>query len=161
MRRDVAGLDPTGWRVEAADGRSVLRKVLSTMPPTERLVLAARFSGIRRGYIAAHFKTTPRAVREIEALAMERMRKPYWLLFDYAELEEQHYHLGQVLMEVLREDPELAALADLYPRCEHCADLIPGGPARVLVRGRPRRFCSNSCRQAAYRARRSGNASDA
>jgi hypothetical protein len=159
VRRDVAGLDPTGWRVEAADGRSLLRDVLRSMRPEERLVLAARFSGIHRGSIASHFKTTSGAVRAIEARAMEHMRRNFYgsPLRDYADLEE-HYHLGQVLMEVLRQDPELAALADLDPRCEHCAALILGGAARVLVRGRPRRFCSNSCRQSAYRARRSGSA---
>jgi hypothetical protein len=159
VRRDVAGLDPTGWRVEAADGRSLMRIVLGYMQPEERLVLAARFSGIRRGSIATHFKMTSGAVRAIEARAMEHMQRSLYgeVLRDYADLEE-HYHLGQVLMEVLQHDPELAALANLDPRCEHCAALIPGGAARVLVRGRPRRFCSNSCRQAAYRARRSGSA---
>jgi Sigma-70, region 4 len=155
VRRDVAGLDPTGWHVEAADGRSLLRDALGTMQPEERLVLAARFSGIHRGDIAAHFKTTSGAVRAIEARAMWHLRRNSYggMLRDYADLGEYH-HLGQVLMEVLQQDRELAALADLDPRCEHCTVLIPGGAARVLVRGRPRRFCSNSCRQAAYRARR-------
>ena len=64
--------------------------------------------------IAAHFKTTPQRVRQIEARAVARMQTPRLAmsLRDFVD-SEGHYRLREVLMEILQQDPGLAQLRSI------------------------------------------------
>lgn len=62
--------------------------------------------------------------------------------------EEKEFSLGRVLEEVARRH-----LQERRPRCGWCHRR--SGPLRLEgFPGRPRKWCSNACRQAAYRTRR-------
>jgi endogenous inhibitor of DNA gyrase (YacG/DUF329 family) len=78
-----------------------------------------------------------------EGFEVTHPRKKYC---DYNDEAEEDCRTAQ---DDLDEAAELAAMERAEAECAHC-----GNPAGWTGRGRPRRYCSNRCKTAAYRNRK-------
>lgn len=143
--------------------RDLLEAVLDSLTEREAGVISMRFglrSGQQRtpGEIAKIYNSTPEAIRDIELRAMEKLR---------------HESRSDVLRDFLDND-HLPMLGDvksasgeggliycqqhgwverpplLRATCEFCSCAVDDNSQRT---GRPQKYCSNACRQAAYRRR--------
>lgn len=163
-------LQGSDWTAQtsAVDGpvaAEVLRKALDGLSERKRLVIAARLSGVSLILLARRFVVSITQIRREEAQAFSRMRHPYLSTPLVAFSEEQP---TRFLAEIWQEDHSLSKLIHEYrgqdqPHCKQCGGPV-GWPKEDRVRqsevgygrlsGCRRLYCSNACRQTAYRARR-------
>jgi hypothetical protein len=163
MNRRNGETDPTGQRVLSAmiakDAAEELRVVLKSMPPEEMIVLTALSAGVPARVLARRFGVTPKTIRNVRAKAISKLRHPSAgarmskLASDFVDETPE-----QLLGNLIRQDPRLATVAERYLRgmeqgtCAHCSARIQEAALRGAG-GRPRKYCSSACRQAAYRTR--------
>jgi hypothetical protein len=174
---DSAGRrDPIGERVASAMSRQEaavhLHNLLHSLAPSDAQVVAARCMGIPRAVLAVSFRTTTHWIDKVEQrVTAELVFQPtiftdvYALrcLEDFAE-----DRVSGVLEEFLLDEalPATGHIKDYLrqrePRCQACGRLVQYRPTTRVSRGRgmphetgrPREFCSNRCRQRAYRDRK-------
>lgn len=180
-RRSTWSRDRTSRRATAelalGDAAGALQQALDEMSEREAAVIRLRF-GLRDGQpktldeIGAVYGVTRERIRQIEATAMSKLRDPMFAhtpnLADALEVfdTEDFGSLPEwIQSRVLPRDGEapqpdlrfcqrhnahhLVTLQGQHP-CGWCGCLTSEGGARG---GRPRTYCSNSCKQAAYRRR--------
>jgi ParB-like chromosome segregation protein Spo0J len=173
-RRRPNFLDPTGQRGYSEEFVRRLAQVLSTLSERETRLLFYRYGlldGRPRTFdeIARIFGLGRESVRRIESKAMSKLRHPYRsvplrdFLDDFVEVPE---HVRARLLGALDAEPQPLVHCDRHGwsdpgldptaepvRCQGCPCAL--APHRE---GRRRRYCSDACRQAAYRRRRTGRA---
>lgn len=174
-RRRPDFLDPTGRLGHSDEFVRLLRRVLDTLSERESGVLLHRF-GLLDGRPRTHdeigriYGVHRERVRQIESAAMSRLRHPAraTVLRDFMDDEfvEISDDVRLRLRGSLDAEPPPLAHCDKHGWSDPGADPI-AEPLRCLEcpcalaygqSGRPRRYCSGACRQAAYRRRRSGHA---
>lgn len=157
--------DPTSRRalvsaaIEADKARSMLQEMLQRLSPREAGVLAMRW-GLKDGQpktldeVGRAYDVSRERIREIERRALEKLRQevsdsPLLVMDD-----------GQVVgfVDVRRSGDRPSSIGpegDLIwcPQCKQ-RQFLPQG---YWTNGRTRKYCSNACRQAAYRARRAAD----
>ncbi|MBG0819057.1 sigma-70 family RNA polymerase sigma factor [Planomonospora sp. ID82291] len=160
-RRRITPKDPVD-RIAAEEGAKLLLQVLDTLSERERGVIEMRF-GISSGIamtldeIGRVYGVTRERIRQIETKVLSKLRHPgrSRVLGVY---DESGYRVG--IVDVAgkrrltgREQYLLQKRQANSISCAHCgaADFA----SRSDRGGRPRKYCSNKCRQAGYRERRS------
>lgn len=167
-RRQLGFLDPTGKRGGADVYVRLLRSVLDTLSEREAGVIMHRF-GLLDGRprtldeIGRIYGISAARVGSIESTVMSKLRHPSRsdFLRDFldGEFVEIPGHVRAELMGALSTEPDPLVHCDRHgwsesgphvPRCVGC-------PCVLVVHqyGRLRKYCSDACRQAAYRRRRS------
>jgi hypothetical protein len=169
-RRRRATTDPIGSR--AFDETDTLFQVLDTLSERERAVILMRFGLAERYDLSEQWGIVPNGpmtlyeigqvlglprelLTQIEERAMRKLRHP-----SRSKVLMANDHNGKPLdfIDVARKHRATTRDLFIYERwkanlisCAHCGkqDFATRGNG-----GRPRRYCSNKCRQAAYRARR-------
>ena len=150
-RRRTTHRDPTADRARVG-GVTVL---LAQLPRDRQIVLlASTVYGLTDEETSRRFGIPLRRVRAMKGQVMSRFRHPMLgpqMVGALAELEGR-VPISTELRGMLQ-DLGLAEL-DAPLACAHCQR--PAIAARISrsVGGRPRKYCSDACRQAAYRARR-------
>lgn len=157
MRRSGTPKDPTPRRVLGLDGRDRLYSVLDTLSEREAGVMALRFGltdgkartfdeiasiyGISREYAAQIYRDIRRSMKDpLRSGAIE--------VWDNGQL-----------IDTVDTPSYAASLAAAIPVawCSQCHEVPLMAHDEISKGGRPRRYCSARCRQAAYRARRRTN----
>ncbi len=168
-RRHAASQDPIGRRVLPEEALKLLTQTLYTMSPLEKTMIELRF-GLRDGRprslveIGRILGFPQRNMRSIESKVMSKIRHP-----------SRSDHLRGLLDEHLRPIPEhirtwvLGGTSENRPlvHCDQHGWSDPGTAADAVQvcgncpcaltpnwQGRPRKYCSDACRQSAYRARK-------
>ncbi|MER8032038.1 sigma factor-like helix-turn-helix DNA-binding protein [Streptomyces bauhiniae] len=142
-RRRRSFRDPTARYV----GNDVLSQALLELDDAQRDLLLLRLQGAPTAQVARRLDTPRGNVEAVVAAALETLRTS-----GYASslLEEMRWEHGPLRSEVVRaHSSEVVVLQ----RCTwtECEAIVTQPPT-----GRPRLYCSNACRQKAYRIRRSG-----
>jgi hypothetical protein len=134
----------------------MLQEILQQLNPREAGVLAMRW-GLKDGQpktldeIGRHYDVTRERIRQIERTALEKLRQEV---------------IDSPLVVV--DDGQIVGFVDLRRSGASPSSIGPGGdliwcpqckqrqflPEGYWTNGRTRKYCSNACRQAAYRARR-------
>ncbi|ANZ37190.1 hypothetical protein BBK82_15075 [Lentzea guizhouensis] len=170
-RRRSSQFDPTGRRAEADEVVRRLHEVLGTLSARESAVLRLRF-GLENGQPASYeaigqiYGVPGERIRQIEVKSMSKLRRPERsrALYDY--LRDESFRVPE---HVRRRVLDALGIQVAEPRplvfCERHGWSEPGSEARTCLacpcfvaaaeEGRPRRYCSDACRQAAYRRRKS------
>lgn len=173
--------DPIGERVVSAmsrqDAAEHLRDLLRSLTPSDAQVVAARYMGIPGAVLALSFGTSVRWIDNIEQrVAAELASQPTFFTDVDALLSLKDFaedRVGGVLEEFLLDEtlPTTVHIKDYLrqreQRCKVCGrpvryrPIAVGATARASRRrgmpgenGRPREYCSNRCRQRAYRDRK-------
>ena len=165
-RRRGTFRDPTGCRALPEVFRGRLQVILATLSEREAGIIRLRF-GLTDGQprtlneIGQVYGLTGERVRQIEVRALAKLRRG-----------DRIYGLGDFVGEDFRPDPEQLETSFLGRRvkvfCDRhgwSPDLGLRGSSRTCelcpcflledwTGGRPSRYCSNACRQAAYRRRK-------
>ena len=152
--------DPVGNRV-FDDGRAVVNTVLSTISPREAGVLIMRV-GLEDGTprtldeIGQTYGVTRARVRQILAIAMSRLLHPSRSQM-LRDRDEYGKAIGLIdIAPTHRTTWEDRRIIERWFEnliwCATCGER--DFASRSDQGGRPRKYCSNKCRQAAYRARR-------
>jgi hypothetical protein len=155
--------DPTSRRalvsaaIEADRVRPMLQEILQQLNPREAGVLTMRW-GLKDGQpktlaeIGRHYDVTRERIRQIERTALEKLRQK---VIDSPLLVVDD---GQIVgfVDLRRSGASPSSIGpggDLVwcPQCQQRQFLPESGQ---FYGGRQRKYCSNACRQAAYRARR-------
>jgi hypothetical protein len=161
--------DPTSRRalesagVEADQIRPMLEKMLQSLEPLEAGVLAMRW-GLADGQfktmdeVGKHFYVARERIRQIERRALEKLREEVsgspLLVMDGGQV------VGFVDVRRAGASPspiDLRGSVVWCPQCHQRQFLVESGISSFGspgTGGRRRKYCSNACRQAAYRARR-------
>jgi hypothetical protein len=143
-------------RIDSAEVGRVIHDVIKTLGEREAGVMTLRW-GLNDGYprtrdeIGKIYGVTRERVRQIEMKSMSKLRSA---LHDSPLVVTD----GSAVVEVA--DVRRTATDDASTRaetlvwCTHCHQrrFIPGRGS-LRTSGRPRKYCSNKCRQAAYRER--------
>jgi sigma-70-like protein len=158
-RRAQAIRDRTAESATRAAG-DLLIAALERLDARLRGIVLFRFFALRTlDELAEMYGVTRERVRQIEYQAILKLREDNELVSLLITGEQLGRHRSVVLEKYPhlewyareREERELEMFEQLYEwrhgTCEKCGKEFDRGRD-----GRPRRFCSNSCRQAAYRA---------
>jgi len=180
MANAVGRRDPIGERVISAmnrqDAAEHLRDLLRSLTPSDAQIVAARYMGIPGAVLAASLGVSVRWIDKIEQhVAAELISQPTLFtdvdairsLRDFAE-----DRVSGVLQEFLLDETLPATvhikdhLRQREQRCKMCGRPVQYRPIAVDAterasrrkgmpreNGRPREYCSNRCRQRAYRDR--------
>lgn len=184
MAGAVGHRDPISERVISAisrqDAAEHMRALLRSLTPPDAQIVAARYTGIPSTVLAASFGVSVRWIDKIEQRAAEQLISQPTLFTDVDALRSLKDFAEDKVSGVLQEflvDETLPATAHIKDylrqreqRCKVCGRPVQNGPiaadvtARVSRRrevprknGRPREYCSNRCRQRAYRDRQRVN----
>ena len=155
MRRSGSPSDPTPRRVLGLDGRDRLYSVLDTLSEREAGVMALRFGltdGKPRTFdeIASIYGMSRGSAQRICESVIRKMQHP---LSSSSALEV--WDMGDRVDTV--DTPSYAsslAAAIQISWCSQCQEVPLLTHDEISKGGRPRKYCSARCRQAAYRARR-------
>jgi hypothetical protein len=112
------------------------------------IVLAGLYCEIPVRALAERFSVSPATIRRWQRSALAASRHPAFIkIWPFEGVKP-----ASVLHDFIQRDHQLAEILRADACCEGCSGSLaqPGSPGR----GRPRRYCSDACRQAAYRARR-------
>lgn len=145
MRRRRAFRDPTGARADT----SLIGEVLAAVNETEAALFVMVVVLGQPLQQAARLLDLPEEKAEARlSVVTSRLRHPSLSQRVGDEFLDGQAAVSAQLRSWTREISEA-----LYPRCARCdAAFMPSGPSSSRG-GRPRRFCSSACRQAAYRKR--------
>jgi hypothetical protein len=149
--------DPISQRV--SDEGYLLESVLATLSPRSLGVIAMRF-GLTNGgpmtlnEIGKVYGVTAAHVRQLEGWAISKLNHPSrrggLVVHDGEKLQ-----VIDVRRRVVSDYAEAASRGrDRIVWCSHCGEHRFSSRSLSSTGGRPRKYCSNKCRQAAYRARR-------
>ena len=155
MRFRGENVDPVERRVvntiTANDAAAALLTTIGAGGRSQRnaILLAGLSCGVPVRALAARFGVSPATIRRWQSWALSSSRHPAWMSAIWPFEGEKP---ASVLRDVIQRDHQLAEILRADVCCERCSGSFAqqGSPAR----GRPRRYCSDACRQAAYRARR-------
>lgn len=145
--------DPTSWFTLLTGGTNTLQSVLDTLSEREAGVITLRF-GIIDGQpktldqIARIYGITPQRVREIESKTMSKLRHP--ARSEFLAVKDGNEWVGVIDALFGRHTPS----SDDLVVCSYCHECWFNPHSGVFTGGRSRKYCSDKCRQAAYRARR-------
>jgi hypothetical protein len=180
MASVVGHKDPISERVISAisrqDAAGHMRALLRSLTPNEAQIVAARYTGIPSAVLAASSGVSVRWIEKLEQHAAEQLISQPTLFTDLDALRSLKDFAEDKVSGVLHEflvDETLPATAHIkdYLRQREQGCKMCGRPvqrvfigmtvsARVNRReevprenGRPREYCSNRCRQRAYRDR--------
>jgi len=157
MRRLGTPSDPTPRKVLGLEGRKILYSILDTFSEREAGVIALRY-GLIDGQpraldvVARIYGISREAVRQIEQRVMLKMRR------QPERINVLEVWDGGLLVDVV-DTPSYAssmAAAVQITWCSQCHKVPLTIRDELSKGGRPRKYCSARCRQAAYRTRRSG-----
>ncbi|MEV6239097.1 hypothetical protein [Lentzea sp. NPDC051838] len=146
-RRTHAFDDPTARYA----GRDALDNALRRLPPDLVEILAAYVYGVSVASLQRRLGEQKYPVMDLLGFAVQEIRSSPG---GEALVEELLTGHGPSHSRVLREAGQRIGVA-AAPQCQRCA--TPFSQAAV---GRPRRYCGNACRQAAYRQRDRARAND-
>jgi hypothetical protein len=176
--------DPISERVISAmsrqDAAEHMRALLRSLTPSDAQIVAARYTGIPSAVLAASFGVSVHWINKIEQYAAEQLISQLTLFIDLDALRSLEDFAEDKVSGVLQEfllDETLSATARIKDylrqrdrRCKACGrpvqyqPIAPDVAARAGNRrevprenGRPREYCSNQCRQRAYRDRQREN----
>ena len=158
-RRRTAHSDPTPGRARTNSIAELLEHL-----SRDQIValLATRMYGLSDLQTSRRFDIPVGQIGRLSRTAMAWIRHPKRLMAGF-EAELEGVVATSADLQILLRKFGLAEL-EAAPRCAHCKRpvIAPHHLDRPAV-GRPRKFCSNACRQAAYRARKtnSGGGEDA
>ncbi|WP_210582007.1 hypothetical protein [Streptomyces sp. GESEQ-4] len=137
-------------RVERVVG---LDQVLSSMPKESAIaVLAQVLYGASEEEIGKRLGVTPIRARSLISKGISRLRHPMWAQAwqEYFDVDSQALLIDDGLRALIRK----WRLEEFAPVCSQCGRrYTPEGLKLGARGGRPRRYCSNACRQRAYRMR--------
>lgn len=127
----------------------------------EATVISMRFGVLAddrpatRRRVAEVMGITERSVRHIEARALKKLRLPWLRVRDGFHNDVIDAGRGRGFVVGVPDDKDLGMI-----RCQSCDQRFRPKTARTSGRpiGRPRKYCTDKCRQAAYRARRARDA---
>jgi hypothetical protein len=145
--------DPTSRFVLFLLGTSQLAAVLDTLSEREAGVITLRF-GIIDGQsktvdeIARVYGVSREHVRQIESKALSKLR--HSSRSDILAVTDGKAKAGFIDALFGRHDPS----SDDLVSCSYCHKRCFDPQSGVSTGGRTRKYCSDKCRQAAYRARR-------
>jgi hypothetical protein len=148
-KRNVTANDPT-FRLATRDNK-VLPSILDTLSEREAYI-AVRYIARKESAakIGMSYGISPRQVREIAARVLSKLRHPF------RSTPLRVWDSNGELVDGDYVDVRRGTLGDgdLHPLvCARCPrEIIPLGLPQTG--GRPRKYCSGACRQAAYRVRR-------
>jgi hypothetical protein len=154
MRKSGSPNDPTPRRALGFEGRDILYSLLDTLSEREAGVMAMHFGltdGKPRAFreIAYVYGISPERVRQIYALVIRKLQDP--LRVDVLKVWDQGQRVDTVSTPSYASSMAASIPVAWCPQC-HEAPLITHD--ENSKGGRPRKYCSERCRQAAYRARR-------
>ncbi len=155
IRKRGAPNDPTSQRALVIDGISVLHAMLDSLSEREAGVVAMRF-GLTDGHpktldeIGRVYGVSRERMRQIESKTMAKLRWPE--RSGHLALMDGEKIVGIVDAHFTDSVGNMRYAADVV-RCPECHRYWWNPPTR----GRRRKYCSNTCRQAAYRARRAAD----
>lgn len=154
-RRRRTPNDPTAKRAMQSDG-DLLYRELKTLPPQEAELLIMRW-GLTNGQpqtwdeLGRKYGVSRERIRQIEQQAMAKLRHPTRRRPLLVTDDDAFSYVGFIdvprVHRTLTRD-ELEGLGFVW--CAHCHER----PFLPYTAGRRRAYCSNKCRQAAYRQRR-------
>jgi hypothetical protein len=153
-----------------------MRALLRSLTPSDAQIVAARYTGIPSPVLAASFGVSMRWIDKIEQAAPDQLISQPTLFTDLDALRSLKDFAEDKVSGVLQEfllDQTLPATAYIKDylrqrerRCKLCGRPAQYRPVAVDVtsranrrrempreNGRPREYCSNRCRQRAYRDR--------
>jgi hypothetical protein len=137
-------------RVERIVG---LDQVLSSMPEQSAIaVLAQVLYGASEEEIGKRLGVMPERVRVLISKGVSMLRHPMWAQAwqAYFDADSQTLVIDDGLRALIRK----WRLGEFAPVCSQCGHPYASEGLRLGSRGgRPRRYCSNACRQKAYRMR--------
>ena len=159
MSRQARANDPTprsAMFIEGTEALQVLRDLIATLSEREAGVMTLRF-GVDDGKpktldeIGRIYGVTRERIREIERKGLSNLRSA---LRD-SPLAVRDGAAVVDVADVRRAAPDTSAYETVLVWCAQCHErrFNPGRGA-LPTSGRPRKYCSNKCRQAAYRERR-------
>jgi hypothetical protein len=173
-RRRASPADPTGDRAYPELALEILLAVLDSLPEREARVIALRF-GLLDGQpktldeIGRVYGVSRERIRRIESKTMTKLRhrsrsQVLLPLEDYVQMPE---HIRERMMRQIREqfgEPIGSVGQDPLIYCDKHGWTDPDYASRQVCKccpcpvgpvwqGRPRAYCSDACRQTAYRAR--------
>ncbi|MEU9663479.1 hypothetical protein [Streptomyces chartreusis] len=134
-----------------------LAEVLRSIAPRRaKALLAWVLYGAPPEVIGEKLGVTPEEARLLISMGASGLRHPSRAvtLYDYADFDGQTLILDEGLRALIRE----WRLEEMFaPECRQCGQRFTPEGLRVPHMGpggRPRQYCSNACRQKAYRERR-------
>lgn len=136
-----------------------LAEALESIPERQAIAFAASvLYGASDELIADELEISPKRVRKLVSTAASVMRHPSrsQILSDYFDHDGQSLLIDAELRDLIRRWQLEERFASVCTQCGHRyspAERTTGPPQRA---GRPRKYCSNACRQKAYRDRRRG-----
>lgn len=136
-------LDPTSRHV----GEALMDQALSKLSLEEREILAAVLNDVPLTQLSREIRTM-RGLNLVINNIVEQLRSST----NIEDLREQLAQGHVRFSSVLRSTAQRIGVADRLPRCAHAPCARPLGV--MAVTGRPRKYCSDRCKQAAYRARK-------
>ncbi|SRR5216683_7853265 len=158
MSRKHSSLDdPTSRLALGIEGTSMIPVVLDALSEREARVITMRF-GLADGEpktldeIGRVYGVTRERIRQILAKCISKLREPS--TGGRLAVMDGEVVVGFVDARLTRADLSRLYRTDDIVRCSHCHEhrFIP--QSGVPTGGRRRKYCSDKCRQAAYRARR-------
>jgi sigma-70-like protein len=163
-RRRGSQDDPTARRalisasIEATGVLSELEKMLRSLNPREAGVMSRRWGlhdGQRKTWdeIGREFGVTRERIRQIERNCLDKLREQ--INSSPLAVTDGGQIIGIVDVRHTGIIPPSMNSRDTLVLCPQCNERRFLPDAEPYVGGRRRKYCSNACRQAAYRARRS------
>ncbi|GAA0948621.1 hypothetical protein GCM10009554_46420 [Kribbella koreensis] len=172
-RRGQSPSDPTARRAYPEEALELLLEVLKTLSPRELGVVTMRF-GLASARprtqeeIGRVYGVTCVRIRQIESKTMSKLRSGAEgkVLFSPEDFGRMPEHIRERAMRRVREELDLGSAGqDPLVYCDRhgwtdpdysSLQVCKSCPCRTTAtvwNGRPRDYCSDACRQAAYRAR--------
>ena len=154
MRFRRKNVDPVERRVvntiTANDAAAALLETITHAGLREEnaILLAGLYCEVPVRALAERFGVSPATIRRWQREALASSRHPAWMRVWPFEGEKP----ASVLRDVIQHDGQLTEILRAAACCKGCSR--PFAQEESPGQGRPRRYCSDACRQAAYRARR-------
>jgi hypothetical protein len=158
-RMNSSSNDPTSRNALAFEGVELLHAILDTLSEREAAVMALRFGltdGLPRTYeqIGQILGVSPKRIDQVVKAIMVKLHHPSRIqvlgVFEEGQLVDV---VSTLALGVI----DYTYPAEYRTYCSHCHQVPLINPVgdENLKGGRIRKYCSNACRQAAYRARKS------
>ena len=155
-RRQGSPNDPTPQPALRVEATSLIQAMLDDLGEREAGVITMRW-GLKDGYpktldeIGRAYGVTRERIRQIESKCMSKLRYS-------SKSSPLAVTDGKAVVGFVDIRRAAADLAPIYPVtliwCTHCHERQFDPRSGVPAGGRPRKYCSDKCRQAAYRVRR-------
>ncbi|WP_329321621.1 hypothetical protein [Streptomyces sp. NBC_01262] len=151
-RRRTTHSDPTPARARTNSIAEVLEHLSRDQVVA---LLATRVYGLSDLQTSRRFDIPVNQIDRLSRTAMAWIRHPKRLVAGF-EAELDGVVATSADLQILLQKFGLAEL-EAAPQCAHCKRPVLALHLYRPAVGRPRKYCSNACRQAAYRARKTGS----